>query len=204
MDFQKLSEKITPKTVVDAGANVGHWHNEARLHWPDAHFIEIEGNPACEEQLRGTGAETHIILLSDAEKEITFYRRKDAPSCTGCSAYRENTEFYADDKIETVVLPATTLDKLLEGRQLVLPILLKLDLQGAELDALDGAKYFLSVVSWIVMEVSLENYNEGSPLFNEVDEYMRAAGFYLLCELGYITHPCDSSRVIQKDVLYIR
>lgn len=204
MNFSLAAEKITPATVIYCGAHKGHGHNEARLHWPNSHFILIEGNAANETELRKTGAETHIAILSDAIKPVTFYTRKDAPQgATGDSLYRESTKFYSDDNTEATELQATTLDELFKDRILDMPILLLMDLQGAELDAMNGAIQLMRAVSAVVMEVSLEQYNSGSPLFPEVDSYMRKWGFRMECELGEITHPIHG-HIIQRDVLYVR
>lgn len=206
MDFDKLSSKITPDLVFDVGCFKGGWHNEARLRWPNAHFILVDANPANLEAMQATGAEHYIAVLSDREKEVTFYTRRDDQSgCTGDSCFKERTPWY-DDPIETKVM-ATTLDDLISRRgRGPLPtgsVLIKIDAQGSELDILKGGDFALGMTSAVVLEVSLEEYNSGSPLFNEADAYMREAGFKLLCELGDITHPIHG-HIIQRDVLYVR
>jgi FkbM family methyltransferase len=202
MNFDLLASKITPRHVIDIGANKGHWHNQARLRWPNSHFILIEGNPECEDELRSTGAETYIAMLSDSFRVVQFYRRKGAPGCTGCSVYRENTEFYNDASIEPIDAIAGTLDSLLDDRELE-NLLIKMDVQGSELDVLRGAPKTLCKTKALVLEVSFSNYNQGAPLIDEVEKHVFDSGFKYECPLGDICHPI-TREIIQQDRLYVR
>lgn len=200
MNFDLIKKHINPASVLDIGANVGHWHNEARLHWLNAYFFLIEGNPACAEQLAMTGASMRIALLSDTEKEVMFFTRTDAPTCTGASYYRENTEFYDDHKAKPQTLTTRRLDDVVEGQQFQL---IKIDTQGSELDILRGAPNTLAAAKAVVMEVSLSNYNEGAPQMAETIMFMEARGFRLAENLGDIVHPITRN-VIQRDCLFLR
>jgi len=185
MNFDLIKKHVNQATVLDIGANVGHWHNEARLHWLNAFFFLIEGNPACEAQLIQTGAQVRVALLSDTEKEVDFFTRNDAPTCTGASYYRENTSFYGDGKAVAQKLRTRRLDDVVDGRTFDL---IKLDTQGSELDILRGAPKTLDAAKAVIMEVSLSNYNEGAPLMNETIMFMEANGFYLA---GHCRSPPD-------------
>lgn len=200
MNFDLIKKHVNPATILDVGANVGHWHNEARLHWLNAFFFLIEGNPACAAQLIQTGAAVRIALLSDTEKEVDFFTRTDAPTCTGASYYRENTTFYGDDKATAQNLRTHRLDDVVGGREFDL---IKLDTQGSELDILRGAPNTLSAAKAVIMEVSLTNYNEGAPQMAETVMFMEAHGFHLAENLGDIIHPIDRN-VIQRDCLFLR
>lgn len=200
MNFELITKHFRPRSVVDVGANVGGWHNQARLHWPDAYFFLVEGNPACAEQLAMTGASMRIALLSDTEKEVTFYTREGAPTCTGASYYRENTSFYADDKIIPHTVRTQTLDDLVDRQPFDL---IKLDTQGSELDILRGGYTTLASAKGVVMELSHVEYNAGAPLAAEVIDFMARNGFKVAETLGEIVHPINRNH-IQSDVLFIK
>lgn len=53
-----------------------------------------------------------------------------------------------------------------------------LDVQGAELDALQGLSARLHQVRWIFTEVNRENLYHGIPLVTELDTFLKANGFY--------------------------
>lgn len=57
---------------------------------------------------------------------------------------------------------------------------MKLDVQGAEVDVLNGAEKMLNTVTVIHTEVEFVPMYKGQPLFAEVDQRMRQAGFSLL------------------------
>lgn len=200
MNFDRLAELISPRTILDIGANLGHWHNEARLRWPNSKFFCIEGNPECMESLQQTGVEHRIVLLSDAQKEVTFYTRRGSPACTGASLYRENTPFYEGDNAIENKAWAVTLDSVVGDRSWDL---VKLDTQGAELDILHGGLKTLQKAKWVLMEVSLCEYNFGAPLKDDVYAFMASKGFKELEVMGDITHPLDPKKIIQQDVLFI-
>jgi len=208
--FDLIASKITPKVVIDVGAHVGNWHNEARLRWPDAHFILIEAQEACRPFLEATGAEHYIAVLSDKEKEVTFYNRKNDIS-TGASIYRENTPFFSDDQIEPEIRQATTLDDIISeriifGRKPLNPkdILIKIDAQGSELDILKGGEFSLAMADAIVLELALSDYNQDAPSAQEVHDYLIEQEFVNYISLGNITHPLDPTKIIQEDRLYLR
>jgi FkbM family methyltransferase len=60
------------------------------------------------------------------------------------------------------------------------PTLLVLDLQGAELHALRGARNLLKKVSCVVTEVSLVEMYKGQPKFPEICEFLKINGFALV------------------------
>lgn len=53
-----------------------------------------------------------------------------------------------------------------------------LDIQGAELDALQGLSARLHQVRWIYTEVNRENLYHGIPLVAELDTFLKAKGFF--------------------------
>ena len=51
--------------------------------------------------------------------------------------------------------------------------MIKLDVQGAEIDILQGLQDNLSLFEVVILEVSLRELNQGSPLFPEVCDFMK-------------------------------
>jgi FkbM family methyltransferase len=190
--------------VIDVGARLGDWSKEAKSVWPDADFILIEANLECEPALREAGSPYILIsLLSDHHREVTFFTMRDCATATGCSYYRENTPFFEGDKAVEHKRWATTLDLALGPFTTGLPILLKIDTQGSELDIMRGGLKTLGQADAVVLEVAHTNYNEGAPPAAEVDSFMYEHGFHLAEKLGDIVHPI-SRELIQEDVLYLR
>ena len=68
-----------------------------------------------------------------------------------------------------------TLDNVAKGIEG--PFFLKLDVQGAELEVLEGGQETLSKAELVQLEVPFVPYNEGAPTLFEVFDYMRERDF---------------------------
>jgi hypothetical protein len=80
-----------------------------------------------------------------------------------------------------------TLDSLVKLRQLPKPDLIKMDVQGAELDIIKGASETLKSVNHVILELQKVEYNKGAPLSDAVIAYMNEIGFDckgLFCDNG--------------------
>jgi len=79
----------------------------------------------------------------------------------------------------TISVPVRRLDDLLAVSDLVRPCLMKIDVQGAELDVLAGAAKLLPCVDFIYVELSYVELYEGQPFATEVLTYLFGAGYQL-------------------------
>lgn len=190
---------VNPSHILDIGANVGGFSKEALALWPNASSLMIEANPECSGELSATGIPFIIAVLSDSEKDAVFYQRKCGGTSTGDSLYRENTPWYDDENVVMTDVKTITLDRLVEEYF----DLIKLDVQGSELDILRGGERTLSGANHVLMEVSVEQYNIGAPLWDEVVRFMAERGFGQLTDVGDIIHPIGR-HLIQKDILFSR
>jgi FkbM family methyltransferase len=178
------SLSISPKIIYDIGACVLHWTNEAKQIWPNAEYVVFEAMPECEFLYKENNLQYHIGLLSDKDnKVICFYQNTYHPG--GNSYYRENIEVnaqahdYFNDghkKYYTTV----TLDNAVKLKKLPLPDLIKMDVQGAELDVLKGAEKVLKHCKDLILELQFVEYNKGAPLKDEVINYVEQLGFKLI------------------------
>lgn len=200
MSLHEVAQHITPYSVLDIGANRGHWTAEAKTLWPEAYFMLIEGNPECDPILASTGHPYRIALLSDTEKEVTFYTRLNAPACTGASYYRETTQFYAGDNAIPHTLQTDTLDRLFPDDKFDL---IKIDVQGAELDVLKGGANLVGRASALLLECAVSNYNDGAPTVVEILDYCRRIGFKRNVHIENIPHPV-TRQIVQQDILFLR
>tara|TARA_R100000988_G_C3980510_1_gene156646 strand:- start:15 stop:659 length:645 start_codon:yes stop_codon:yes gene_type:complete len=169
-----LSKKYTPNTLLDIGAHHGNFSMFCKKLWKNVDSLMLEGNENCDEYLENLPFSHCIVLLSDSNKEVTLHLNPKNPTCTGTSYLKENTKYY-NDSIK-VKRNTYTLDEVTEevGKTFDL---IKIDTQGSELDIIRGGLNTIQKASYIIMEVSILQYNEGSPLFDEVIEYMSSIGF---------------------------
>jgi FkbM family methyltransferase len=134
----------------------------------------LEGNSECEYILDQLPFDHCIVLLSDTNKEVTLYLNPNNLSCTGTSYYKERTRHYKNS-IE-VEKNTYTLDEVVKDINKKYDII-KIDTQGSELDIIKGGLKTVQNCSYLIMEVPTLQYNEGSPLFDEIVEYMNNIGF---------------------------
>ena len=199
MSIEKIKTYFEPKSVLDIGANVGQFYNEIKNIFPNAYYYLIEGSENCRSALENLNVDFSISLLSDVEKEVDFYVRKHEPRCTGNSIYREQTSFFDDDQIVIEKLQTKTLSNLFNNQTFDL---IKIDVQGSEIDIINGGLEIIKNAKGIILEVSLVEYNQNSPTKDFVYEYMDNLGFTPAELIGNINHPI-THELIQQDILFL-
>jgi len=199
MSLESIKKYFEPKSILDIGANVGQFYNEIKNIFPNSYYYLIEGSESCEVVLETLNVDYSICLLSDSEKEVDFYIRKYEPRCTGNSIYRENTSFYDDDQILIEKKQTKTLSNLLNNQ---IFDLIKIDVQGSEIDIINGGLDIIKEAKGILMEVSLIEYNQNAPTKDFVYEYMDNLGFKPVELIGNINHPL-TYELIQQDILFL-
>jgi FkbM family methyltransferase len=181
--YEMKGKGTNPKVVYDIGACVLHWTREAVNVWPEAQYVAFEAMPESADVFKHFNVPHCISVLSDQDgKEIIFYQNTTHPG--GNSYYRENAEInkeadqYFGKNTERKVI-TSKLDTLVKQFNFPLPDLIKMDVQGAELDVLRGATETLKSCSDVILELQKVEYNKGAPLCKEVIDYMTFQGFDL-------------------------
>lgn len=165
---------ISPLTAIDIGANIGEWAADFKKHFPNANVLSIEANIQLEQQLKTNNPNYLITLLGrEINDKVKFYINPGTDNDTGASIYRETTQ-WGNNAME-ITLPMTTLDSL--GKRFDW---IKIDVQGAELDVLNGGYETMKHAMVIELELSVMQYNKNSPSASEVIHWMWESGFEML------------------------
>lgn len=199
MGLEKIKNYFTPTKILDIGANVGQFYNEIKQIFPHSYYFLVEGNEKCEVAIKELNVDYSICLLSDKIKNVKFYTRTYEDRCTGNSIYREKTPFFDDEQITVLKKETTTLDVLFGDKQFDL---IKIDVQGSEIDIINGGIDLIKKSKGILMEVSLVEYNENAPTKEFVYNFMENLNFYPAERIGDINHPITHT-LIQQDILFI-
>lgn len=191
-----------PTTIYDIGAYQGGWTRLARRVYPSSEIIQFEANEENRAALEAGGARFFIgpLAAEDGEKR-TFYLPEAGGIATGASLYRENTTHYATGRTRTREVTTRRLDSLAAEHRLPPPELIKLDVQGAELDVLSGAGALLKECGAVIAELSLLSYNQDAPLFAQTISGFDRLGFKCIdiCEI----HRTDFNSILQMDLLFV-
>ena len=167
-------------TVLDVGANVGNFSTiSAGVIGEKGSVWAIEPNPDLYERLSDMAAEVpdgpiqvrHAAVWSSCGS-MEFHVATE----TGWSSLRENATF---EKERSVVIDTITLDVFAKQENLSRVALLKLDIEGAETDALLGAKDSLEkgVFDCILLEAEPKRLAAFGRSGQEIDTLMQQSGF---------------------------
>ncbi|MBP7815901.1 MAG: FkbM family methyltransferase [Phenylobacterium sp.] len=191
-----------PASMLDVGANVGGFTEGFLQVYPDCVPTLVEPNPYCEDDLARLGFERHMVAASDEDGVAELYLSKDWLQSTGVSLYREDTHYFSDEKVLKHAVPKVRIDDLFAGRRFDF---VKIDTQGAEVDVLKGGATVLAEADYILLEVSMVEYNIGGAKAEDVFAQLESMGFH--CSEVVEFHRLDDVRengLLQIDVLFER
>ncbi|MBI4661674.1 MAG: FkbM family methyltransferase [Verrucomicrobia bacterium] len=142
--------------VFDVGANTGLFAAAVFDHWPKAQVHSFEPQPRLIPKLREIAAlngleERHFVnwcAIAGSAGEAKFYQNRNPISA---SLIQEKAARRSIRHVDRVAV--TTLDAYAESRGIRRVDLLKLDVEGVELDALRGAPNVLGTVRLLFIEV---------------------------------------------------
>lgn len=185
-----------PTAVVDGGAYRGDWTRQFWSIWPGRPSLMIEPLPAQRQGLDALAATTpgSLVVSKAVGRSVREVRFRKQETNSGIAS-----EDAAD---QTILVPCTTLDAILDESPGIIPNLMKLDLQGYELEALTGCERHLKQFEVIILEVSILRIGE-VPIFSEVDRVMGDRGYRVYDVLPQYYRPLDGA-LWQMDVFYVR
>ena len=189
-----------PLSIVDAGAHLGSFSLSAHKIFPNARIHMIEPQPACHAGLEvlqeAHGFELHKVALADrpGQAELVFGGMPDTGAHLGGRVQGEE---------KSVTITTATLDDLLVSEIGARDrTLLKLDLQGHELKALQGASKLLPRIEMVIAEVSFFQ-QEDEPKIPELIRFFDERGFDLFDVAGLAGRTRDG-RLRQGDFLFVQ
>ena len=100
--------------------------------------------------------------------EVKFYQNDFLFG--GTSVFKEkNDKVFPPENF--IVKKTITLDNLVESQNIPYPDLIKIDVQGNELNVIKGATNVLKCCSYLILELQEVEYNENAPMKDAVIEY---------------------------------
>lgn len=190
-----------PSGVIDIGAYHGNWTRMFKTIFPNASLLMIEAQSSKSDILASVCAE----FEGDVRYEIAVLGAQDGAKVrfvemgTGSSVFEESSPYHR----QYIDANLTTLDHILEGHlDFQSPNFLKLDVQGYELEVLNGATATLQRLDFVFMETSLIPINRNAPLISDVIAYMASGDFMLFDFCSQIRR--RDGALWQTDLLFIK
>jgi len=203
MEHSAALRRLDIRTILDVGANKGQFSVFARSLFPKARIYAFEPLSQSAEIFAQVVREPVVLFgyaLGAGERVAEFFvaSRDDSSSL-----YRPNenqriafgVSLAGSVKVKVMRFDDVNLD--LSSR----PVLLKLDVQGGELDVLNGMTKSLASIDFIYVEVSFVSLYGGQPLAGAVVSFLEGNGFQLA---GVYNQAETALGVTQADFLFKR
>jgi FkbM family methyltransferase len=169
---QQVAELLSPRRVVDIGLYHGIGRGWSSISFPTQMYSWWNRNMVCTEHLTSVATEsrdvtvtaTAVLLVGPTEKSRVTLNQVDFTSSV-------LAESQSEAKIHCRT-PMTTLVAISEGTPFSQPGFNKLDVQGDELEVLQGGPRLIESAEAVSLEVNPIDIKTGAPLFSEATGFM--------------------------------
>lgn len=189
--LKKFTAKNEVKCCIDGGAHLGETSLTLVDAFPEAIIYSFEPEPdnykvLCKNTAGYPSITALNLALGEADKVVTFYKNYNSQTgsllagADGCTKYVDKAEQM--QLLEKIDVEMTTLDDWAENNKISSIDLIKLDLQGYELNALMGAKNLLKnkKVNFLFFEVNFVPAYENQAQLSELYEFVTKMGYRLV------------------------
>jgi FkbM family methyltransferase len=206
LELLEAARPLGIRHIYDIGASVGTWTLLAKAVIPEAAVAAFEPLPEqCAEFTRTAarldGVALHAVALG-GHREKALLRVTDFVDASSLLplAARSRTEFRIREASQ-VAVEVHRLDDYRRDKNLALPDLIKVDVQGYELEVLKGGEQCLRHCKALIIEVSFRDYYDGQARFPDLIGRLAECGLSLAM-LG--EHTPTGRALGQTDVLFLR
>lgn len=190
---------LSPATLIDLGVADGT--PELYDAFPGAKLLLVEPNtdwrPVLQPLVERRGGSLHLCAAGPADGTLRLHVWPEHPGCSTVITPTRDTGRFREARD----VPVRRIDDLVAASGLAGTYLLKIDVQGAELQALAGADATLGRCAAVVVEVTLRPAGE-VPDFLDVAAHLRARGFVLFDLVGRKQRRGDSA-LDQIDAVFL-
>ena len=168
--YRRLKENgIKLNNIIDVGCYKGSWTSKVKLIYPDANYYLIDPNNIYEEKLKTLGTFYQEVVGQQEDKREFNFSENELEE-TGNSLYEENSNIQFNKKTVMVkplrdIVPDQIYD------------LIKMDVQGAELEIMEGSLELFQKTKFVQLECPVHHNNKGAPKFEHYINYMANSNF---------------------------
>ena len=192
-------------TVIDVGSHRGQFALFAAHRFPKASLLCFEPLPRAADTVQrvlppSVQARVYNVALGSSSGTAELHVPKDDDASSLLPIERDVPRVVTE-AITSVPVRCARLDELVDPDVAREPCLLKIDVQGYELEVLRGAEGVLPRITEILVECSFDEFYGGQALADDVVSYLHERGFRLRGVFSLIR---DELRCLQADFLFVR
>jgi len=191
---------LRPASILDVGAAKGYWAQRAGAVFPDASLYMIDPLLESEASLRWLCEREprYHYFLTALGREPATLRINVSRDLDGSSLL----DFPGQDQANQRQVPVDSVDRLVAAGRLPVPELVKLDVQGFELEVMEGAQSLLGRTAAFIVEVSFFEFMPNCPLADQVIAYFTQRGYRLFDVAGLLRRPFQND-LGQMDFVFV-
>lgn len=190
--LEKLFLEFNPDNIIiyDIGSSVLHWTQTAKHIWKNSNIYLFDGMTEMKlfydeyNSKNNTTYEYNVVILCDEDyKRISFYQNDEFSG--GNSYYKEighhdSTKLFTEQNIKQKI--GMKLETIVKFKNIPAPDLIKIDVQGAELDILKGSMELINKAKFLIVELQHTEYNKGAPLYSQTRDFLIKNGWEVYAE----------------------
>ena len=190
IELKNFLKKINSiNTLVDIGSNKGLFILLLERYFPDAKVYSFEP----------------IKEILNKQKKFFKYKKDILFFNIGLGYKNVISNFYITNKTDSssflqINKNNNTSDKVLIKKKLLKPILVKIDVQGYELEVLKGSKKMLNRIDYLLLEVSKNRMYKKQPLETEIIKYLKKYKIKVVKSSEWME--IKNTNFLQRDILF--
>ena len=172
-----LLDREKTKIIIDAGASIGNTTKKLSDIFPLAKVYAIEPYPPFYEELnkkvyQNKNIKTKRIAFSNINSSAILKINRSPGTNSLLYSSKDGESIYGNsfDTLKELVVKCETIDHFIDFHSIKNVDLLKMDLQGSELDALEGANSILKSgkIKCILIEIMFQKHYKSQPLADKI------------------------------------
>ena len=208
IELKELIKGIkTPETIIDIGSNKGQFILLIEKIYPNKNIYSFEPiKEMINKQKKFFAYKNNIIFhnvalgSSTTLKEFLITARMDSSSFLKIVSDKNKSKNY--DIVENRNIQINTLDNLLINEKISHPVLIKIDVQGYELEVLRGANNLLKKTDYLLLEVSKNEMYQNQPIEKVIVEYLKNLNFDILKSNNW--SKVQNTNFYQRDIIFYK
>ena len=205
LEFLEIAKNNYPvKVIYDIGGNIGTWSQLAKAIFPNAIIHAFEPIKKFQDHFLtntkefGKSVTLHKTGLGSKNGTASINVGGDASSFLEIGSLL--TSFFPTvKKTGEEIVNISMLDSYVQQTNLAFPDVMKLDVEGFELEVLKSAKECMKKCKYIILEISFEERHIGQPLFPDVVYFLAQHNFHI-CSFPAFMHLAQ--KIYWTDILF--